>query len=83
MAIRSIYKNTYFREQQATKRSLLEEVSLAKDESLAMSQKNATLGVDNSELKLQIQGLKDKFELLAQELDHHQIKKEIKLLNQK
>ena len=56
---------------------------MAKDESLALSQKNSVLGVDNSELKIQIQSLKDKFEVLAQELERHHIKKEISLLNQK
>ena len=61
----------------------MEELSMAKDESLALSQKNSVLGVDNSELKIQIQSLKDKFEVLAQELERHHIKKEISLLNQK
>ena len=63
-----------------TRRSLVEELGQARDEALQLATKNSSLGVDNQELKLQIQSLKDKFEILAQELEHHHIKKEIKLL---
>jgi len=71
------------REHAAARRTLLEEVAVAKDESVALSKKNTALGVDNGELKMQIQALKDKFEILAQELDQAHLKKEISRLNRK
>ena len=48
----------FFREHAASRRGLMEELALAKDEAVAISQKNTALSVDNGELKMQIQALK-------------------------
>lgn len=70
-----------FREYQAQRRSLVEELGAEKDRNLATRQKMTSLSAENEELKIQIKGLKEKFEILAQEIEHSRIKSEIRALN--
>jgi len=69
------------REYQAQRRSLVEELGAEKDRNLATRQKMTSLSAENEELKIQIKSLKEKFEILAQEIETSRIKSEIRALN--
>ena len=77
------WKIEKFREYQAARRSLVEELGAEKDRSLAQAQKMTVLVAENEDLKLQIKSLKDKFEILAEEIEAARVKNEIRALHAK
>ena len=79
----NFWKNEKFREYQAARRSLVEELGAEKDRSLAQAQKMTVLVAENEDLKLQIKSLKDKFEILAEEIEAARVKNEIRALHAK
>ncbi|CAG5098582.1 Oidioi.mRNA.OKI2018_I69.XSR.g15795.t2.cds [Oikopleura dioica] len=61
----------------SSRRQLHDELNAAKDEALSFTKKNSQLSVENQELKMKLQGHKDKFETLRSELDRAAMKREI------
>ena len=68
------------REYQASRRSLVEELGAEKDRALAQSQRMAVLGGENEELRVQLKSMKDKFEILAEEIQAARVQNEIRAL---
>lgn len=58
----------------------MEELGAEKDRALAQAQRQAVLQGENEELRVQLKCMKDKFEILAEEIEAARVKNEIRAL---